>query len=102
MAGRLVLAVRRPRSSRRRSQRRRGDADRAGERAHLLRPDFDRDTHISDIAALFEYRDLHDVILVGHSYGGTVITAVAERVADRIRQLVYLDASVPREGGRTH
>ena len=69
-----------------------------GERAHLLSPDIDLDTHISDIVALFEYRDLHDVILVGHSYGGTVITAVAERVADRIRRLVYLDASVPREG----
>jgi pimeloyl-ACP methyl ester carboxylesterase len=69
-----------------------------GERAHLLSPDIDLDTHISDIVALFEYRDLHDVILVGHSYGGTVITAVAERVADRIRRLVYLDASVPRDG----
>jgi pimeloyl-ACP methyl ester carboxylesterase len=69
-----------------------------GERAHLLSPDIDLDTHISDIVALFEYRDLHDAILVGHSYGGTVITAVAERVADRIRRLVYLDASVPRDG----
>jgi pimeloyl-ACP methyl ester carboxylesterase len=69
-----------------------------GERAHLLSPYIDLDTHISDIVALFEYRDLHDVILVGHSYGGTVITAVAERVADRIRRLVYLDASVPRDG----
>ena len=69
-----------------------------GERAHLLSPDIDLDTHISDIVALFEYRDLRDVILVGHSYGGTVITAVAERVADRIRRLVYLDASVPRDG----
>jgi pimeloyl-ACP methyl ester carboxylesterase len=69
-----------------------------GERAHLLSPDINLDTHISDIVALFEYRDLHDVILVGHSYGGTVITAVAERVASRIRRLVYLDASVPRDG----
>ena len=69
-----------------------------GERAHLLSPDIDLDKHISDIVALFEYRDLHDVILVGHSYGGTVITGVAERVADRIRRLVYLDASVPRDG----
>jgi pimeloyl-ACP methyl ester carboxylesterase len=69
-----------------------------GERAHLLSPDIELDTHISDIVALFEYRNLHDVILVGHSYGGTVITAVAERTADRIRRLVYLDASVPRDG----
>jgi pimeloyl-ACP methyl ester carboxylesterase len=63
-----------------------------------LSPDINLDTHISDIVALFECRDLQDVILVGHSYGGTVITAVAERVADRIRQMVYLDASVPRDG----
>lgn len=69
-----------------------------GERAHLLSRDIDLDTHVSDIVGLFEYRDLHDVILVGHSYGGTVITGVAERVPDRIRRLVYLDASVPRDG----
>jgi pimeloyl-ACP methyl ester carboxylesterase len=69
-----------------------------GERAHLLSPDINLDTHISDIVALFECRDLHDVILVGHSYGGTVITAVAERVADRICQMVYLDAPVPSDG----
>jgi pimeloyl-ACP methyl ester carboxylesterase len=69
-----------------------------GERAHLLSRDIDLDTHISDIVGLFEYRDLQDVILVGHSYGGTVITEVAERVPDRIRHLVYLDASVPRDG----
>jgi len=69
-----------------------------GERAHLLSRDIDLHTHISDIVGLFEYRDLHDVILVGHSYGGTVITEVAERVPDRIRRLVYVDASVPHDG----
>jgi pimeloyl-ACP methyl ester carboxylesterase len=69
-----------------------------GERAHLLSRDIDLDTHISDIVGLFECRDLYDVILVGHSYGGTVITEVAERVPDRIRRIVYLDASVPRDG----
>jgi pimeloyl-ACP methyl ester carboxylesterase len=69
-----------------------------GERAHLLSREINLDTHISDIVGLFEYRDLHDVILVGHSYGGTVITGVAERVPDHIRRLVYLDASVPRDG----
>ena len=51
-----------------------------GERAHLLCREIDLDTHVSDVVGLFEYRDLHDVILVGHSYGGTVITGVAERV----------------------
>lgn len=69
-----------------------------GERAHLLNRDIDLGTHITDIVGLFEYRDLHDIILVGHSYGGTVITGVAERVPARVRRLVYLDASVPRDG----
>jgi pimeloyl-ACP methyl ester carboxylesterase len=58
----------------------------------------DLHTHISDIVGLLHYRDLNGVTLVGHSYGGTVITAVAELVPDRIRRLVYLDASVPRDG----
>jgi pimeloyl-ACP methyl ester carboxylesterase len=69
-----------------------------GERAHMLSRQIDLDTHISDIVGLFEYRDLHDVILVGHSYGGMVVTGVAEQVPDRIRRLVYLDASMPRDG----
>jgi pimeloyl-ACP methyl ester carboxylesterase len=69
-----------------------------GERAHLLSPEISLETHVADILGLFHFRDLHDVILVGHSYGGTVITAVAEQVPDRIRRLVYLDASVPRDG----
>ena len=69
-----------------------------GERAHLLSREIDLHTHISDVVGLFECRDLHSVVLVGHSYGGTVITGVAERVPDRIQRLVYLDASVPRDG----
>lgn len=69
-----------------------------GERAHLASREIDLDTHISDVVGLFEYRDLRNVILVGHSYGGTVITGAAERVPERIERLVYLDASVPRDG----
>src|SRR6266480_552113 len=69
-----------------------------GERAHLLSRKIDLDTHISDLVSLFEYEDLHHVILVGHSYGGVVITGVAEQVPARIQRLVYLDASVPRDG----
>ena len=69
-----------------------------GERAHLLRRDVALDTHVSDIVGLFEYQDLHEVVLVGHSSGGTVITAAAEETATRIRALVYLDASVPWHG----
>lgn len=68
------------------------------ERAHLLRPDIDLETHIEDVAALVRFEDLHDIVLVGHSYGGMVVTGVADRLADRIADLVYLDAAHPRDG----
>ena len=69
-----------------------------GERAHLVGPHVDLDLHIRDVVAMLESEDLHDVILVGHSYGGMVITGVADRVADRIGRLVYLDAANPKNG----
>ncbi len=69
-----------------------------GERSHLLRPDVDLDTHIRDVASLLHHEDLRDVVLVGHSYGGMVITGAADRAADRIGRLVYLDAAVPVNG----
>jgi pimeloyl-ACP methyl ester carboxylesterase len=69
-----------------------------GERAHLLSPLIGLRTHVADVVGLLRYRDLHEVILIGHSYGGTVITAVAEQAPDRIQRLVYLDASVPGDG----
>lgn len=69
-----------------------------GERAHLASRETSLDTHVTDVVGLFRWRDLTDVTLVGHSYGGTVIAAVAERAPERLRQLVYLDASVPRDG----
>jgi pimeloyl-ACP methyl ester carboxylesterase len=69
-----------------------------GERSHLLRPDIDLDFHINDIINVLEYEDLHDVILAGHSYGGMVITGVADRATDRIGHLVYLDAATPING----
>ncbi len=69
-----------------------------GERSHLLRPDIDLDTHIADVLGVLRYEDLMDVILVGHSYGGMVITGVADRALARIGQLVYLDAAHPRQG----
>jgi pimeloyl-ACP methyl ester carboxylesterase len=69
-----------------------------GERSHLLRPDIDLDLHIRDIASVLHYDDLRDVILVGHSYGGMVITGVADRAAERIGKLVYLDAANPTNG----
>ena len=69
-----------------------------GERAHLLRPEVDLDTHIADVVGLLKYEDLRDVILVGHSYGGMVITGIADRAPDRIGHLVYLDAATPVNG----
>lgn len=69
-----------------------------GERSHLRRPDIDLDTHITDVTALLHYQDLRDVILVGHSYGGMVITGVADRATDRVGRVVYLDAANPRNG----
>lgn len=69
-----------------------------GERSHLLGADIDLDLHIRDVSALLHYEDLRDVILVGHSYGGMVITGVADRASDRIGRLVYLDAANPVNG----
>jgi pimeloyl-ACP methyl ester carboxylesterase len=69
-----------------------------GERAHLVGPEIGLDTHIADMLAVLEYEGLHDVVLVGHSYGGMVATGLADRAAARLSQLVYLDAFVPRHG----
>lgn len=69
-----------------------------GERAHLLRADIDLDLHIRDVLAVLHCEDLHHVILVGHSYGGMVITGVADRAPDRIGHIVYLDAATPVNG----
>lgn len=69
-----------------------------GERAHLIGPSVGLDTHVDDMVQSLEMEDLNDVILVGHSYGGMVISGVAARVAHRIRRLVYLDAIVPQRG----
>ncbi|MBT3990603.1 MAG: alpha/beta hydrolase [Rhodospirillaceae bacterium] len=69
-----------------------------GERAHLASPDVVLSTHIQDVVGLIETEELSDVILVGHSYAGTVITGVAGRIPDRLKGLVYLDAFVPESG----
>ena len=69
-----------------------------GEHSNLASPDLDLDTHIQDIVNLILWEDLHDVVLVGHSYGGMVITGVADRVPDRIKHLVYIDALLPQNG----
>jgi pimeloyl-ACP methyl ester carboxylesterase len=69
-----------------------------GERAHLLSPAVDLDTHAADVLGVLEWEALRDVVLVGHSYGGMVITAVAQRAAARLAHLVYLDAFLPLDG----
>jgi pimeloyl-ACP methyl ester carboxylesterase len=69
-----------------------------GERKHLARPEIDLETHIEDVVSLLEFEDLRDITLVGHSYGGMVITGAADRAHQRIKRLVYLDAFVPESG----
>lgn len=69
-----------------------------GERVHLATPEVDLSTHVTDVVNTLFYEDLHDVVLVGHSYGGQVISGVAQQSAGRIKELVYLDSMVPQEG----
>lgn len=69
-----------------------------GERAPLLGPDVGLDTHVDDLAELVVAEDLREVILVGHSYAGIVVTALADRLPRRIAHLVYVDTFVPRDG----
>lgn len=69
-----------------------------GERSHLLRPGINLDLQITDIVNALVYEDLVDVILAGHSYGGMVITGVADRAPERIGHLVFLDAAFPEDG----
>ncbi|MEJ2860336.1 alpha/beta fold hydrolase [Actinomycetospora flava] len=73
-----------------------------GERAHLHGPHVGLATHVEDVVALLVMEDLHDVLLVGHSSSGAVITGVAQRAADRLAGLVYLDAFVPEPGRSLH
>ena len=68
-----------------------------GERSHLVTRDTGLYTHIRDIIQVFEYEDLEEVVLVGHSYGGLVIGGVTEKIPQRIRRLVYLDAYIPQD-----
>jgi pimeloyl-ACP methyl ester carboxylesterase len=66
-----------------------------GVRRHESGPHITLDDHVADVSAVLEVHDLYDVTLVGHSYGGRVITAAYERLAERIARLVYLDAHAP-------
>jgi pimeloyl-ACP methyl ester carboxylesterase len=68
-----------------------------GDREHLSGPQVNLSMHTQDIVNLIEMEDLRDIVLVGHSYGGMVITGVADRVPERIAHLVYEDAMLPRD-----
>ncbi|WP_406229996.1 alpha/beta fold hydrolase [Nocardia sp. NBC_01009] len=69
-----------------------------GDRAELLTSEVGLDTHVQDLVELIVSANLTDIVLVGHSYAGIVITAVADAVPDRIAELVYVDTFVPRDG----
>jgi pimeloyl-ACP methyl ester carboxylesterase len=69
-----------------------------GERLHLNSTEVDLQMHINDVVNLILFEDLHDIVLTGHSYGGMVITGVMDRVPDRIKHVVFLDAAVPDDG----
>ena len=69
-----------------------------GERSHLLKPDLNLDTHILDVANEIKWQELNNVVLVGHSYAGMVISGVAEKVEKSIGSFVLLDAFFPETG----
>jgi pimeloyl-ACP methyl ester carboxylesterase len=69
-----------------------------GERAHLTGPQVCLTTHIADVVNAVVYEDLRDIVLLGFSYGGFVVTGALEHIGDRVRHLVYLDAFVPGDG----
>jgi pimeloyl-ACP methyl ester carboxylesterase len=69
-----------------------------GERAHLMNRTIDLQTHVEDILGVIRCEELSDFVLCGHSYGGMVISGVAEKIPEKIRSLVYLDAFVPADG----
>jgi pimeloyl-ACP methyl ester carboxylesterase len=69
-----------------------------GERTHLASPEVDLETHITDVISLIEFENLRDVVLLGHSYAGIVVTGAADQIPERIAQLVYLDSGPVPDG----
>ena len=69
-----------------------------GDRAHLLSPAITLETHIEDVRLLIETEELNDVVLAVHSYAGMIGTAIADRIGDRLKHLVYVDAVIPKPG----
>jgi pimeloyl-ACP methyl ester carboxylesterase len=71
-----------------------------GERSHLMSRDINLDTHITDVVNVFKWEDLNNAVLVGHSYGGWVISGAAEQVLPRLASIVFLDAYMPDNATR--
>lgn len=69
-----------------------------GERAHLAAPDVDLETHVADVVDLVRDGDLHDVVLLGHSYAGIVVTGAADRIPERLAKVVYLESGPVPDG----
>jgi pimeloyl-ACP methyl ester carboxylesterase len=69
-----------------------------GERSHLATPEVNLETHIQDVQGVIKWERLEEFVLVGHSYGGMVITGVADREYKKISRIVYLDAFLPQDG----
>ncbi|MEZ5342491.1 MAG: alpha/beta fold hydrolase [Acidimicrobiales bacterium] len=69
-----------------------------GERSHLIAETIDLTTHVTDLVNAIEYEDLSDIVLLGFSYGGMVVTSALNHIGDRVSHLVYLDALVPADG----
>src|SRR5262245_64923442 len=69
-----------------------------GERQHLASRAVNLSVHIEDVANVLEFEDLHDVVLIGHSFGGLVATGVADRARNRVARIIYVDAFVPEDG----
>ena len=72
-----------------------------GDRSHLVSPEISLQDHIEDVVNTIRAEELQDIVLVGHSYGGTVITGVCDVIKDRISQVIYLDANTPGDGEAT-
>ena len=68
------------------------------ERAHLLNEEITLTTHIDEIVALIDKEELADLVVCGHSYGGMIVSGVAERRERSIRSIVFLDAFLPKDG----
>lgn len=69
-----------------------------GEKVHLANPDINLTTHIHDVANVIIFEQLDDVVLVGHSYGGMVITGVMNKIPTKIKHAIFLDAAIPNHG----